>query len=69
MIKTILTYYASYLDEYLRRKFPQPEGVAEVGFIGGSADYARTYPLSEETDVTLAERMKFANRAYAEAGR
>ena len=34
MIKRILTYYASRLDEYLRHKFPQPEGVAEVGFIG-----------------------------------
>lgn len=38
MIKKILTYYASYLDEFLRSKFPQPEGVAEVGFIGGNAD-------------------------------
>lgn len=38
MIKKILTYYASRLDEYLRHKFPQPEGVAEVGFIGNSAD-------------------------------
>lgn len=38
MIKNILTHYASYLDEYLRSKFPQPEGVAEVGFIGGNAD-------------------------------
>jgi len=28
MIKRILTYYASRLDEYLRHKFPQPEGVA-----------------------------------------
>lgn len=38
MIKNILTHYASYLDEYLRSKFPQPEGVAEVGFIGDNAD-------------------------------
>ena len=38
MIKRILTYYASRLDEYLRHKFPQPEGVAEVGFIGNCAD-------------------------------
>lgn len=29
MIKNILTYYASLLDEYLRPDFPQPEGVAE----------------------------------------
>ena len=34
MIKRILTYYASRLDEYLRHKFPQPE----VGFIGNCAD-------------------------------
>lgn len=33
-----MTYYVSYLDEYLRRKFLQPEGVAEVGAIGSSAD-------------------------------
>ncbi|EKU91190.1 DUF4255 domain-containing protein [Bacteroides oleiciplenus] len=38
MIKKIMTYYVSYLDEYLRRKFLQPEGVAEVGAIGSSAD-------------------------------
>lgn len=38
MIKRILTYYVAYLDEYLRHKFPQPEGIAEVGFIGSSAD-------------------------------
>lgn len=36
MIKNILTYYASLLDEYLRPDFPQPEGVAEVGFVGSS---------------------------------
>mgnify|MGYP000911999407 CR=1 FL=1 len=33
-----MTYYASSLDEFLRRKFPQPEGMAEVGFIGSSAE-------------------------------
>lgn len=38
MIKKILTYYASLLDEYLRTDFPQPEGVAEVGFVGSSAE-------------------------------
>ncbi|WP_291528269.1 Pvc16 family protein [Bacteroides sp. UBA939] len=38
MIKKIVTHYASRLDEYLRHKFPQPEGMAEVGFIGNSAD-------------------------------
>lgn len=37
MIKNILTYYASLLDEYLRPDFPQPEGVAEVGFVGSLA--------------------------------
>ena len=38
MIKRILTHYAAYLDEYLRRKFPQPEGGAEAGLIGSSTD-------------------------------
>ena len=38
MIKRILSKSASRLDEYLRHKFPQPEGVAEVGFIGNCAD-------------------------------
>ena len=49
MIKRILTYYASRLDEYLRHKFPQPEGVAEVGFIGNCADEAikNLYDTSE----------------------
>ena len=36
MIRRILTYYAASLDEYLHHKFPQPEGMAEVGFIGSS---------------------------------
>lgn len=34
MIKRILTSYAARLDEYLRREFARPEGVAEVGFLG-----------------------------------
>ena len=37
MIRRILTYYAASLDEYLHHKFPQPEGIAEVGFIGSGA--------------------------------
>ena len=37
MIRRILTYYAASLDEYLHHKFPQPEGMAEVGFIGSGA--------------------------------
>lgn len=36
MIRRILTYYAASLDEYLHHKFPQPEGMSEVGFIGSS---------------------------------
>lgn len=38
MIKTILTYYASRLDEYLARLHHQPEGMAEVGFIGNGGE-------------------------------
>ena len=38
MIRRILTYYAERLDEYLSRLHHQPEGLAEVGFIGNSAD-------------------------------
>lgn len=38
MIKKIITFYVSWLDEYLRRKFLQPEGVAEVGVISSSTD-------------------------------
>lgn len=34
MIKKILTYYAERLDEYLSRLHHQPEGLAEVGFVG-----------------------------------
>lgn len=37
MMKNILTYFAAILDEYLRRTFPQPEGVAEIGFIGNNS--------------------------------
>ena len=37
MIRRILTYYAASLDDYLHHKFPQPEGIAEVGFIGSGA--------------------------------
>lgn len=36
MIKKILTYYASCLDEYLARFHHQPEGLAEVGSLGNS---------------------------------
>lgn len=38
MIRMILTHFAARLDEYLRRKFPQPEGVAAVGIIGNSSE-------------------------------
>lgn len=38
MIKKILTHFAARLDEYLRQRFPQPEGVAEVGFIGNGPE-------------------------------
>lgn len=38
MIKKILTYYAERLDEYLSRLHHQPEGLAEVGFVGNGTD-------------------------------
>lgn len=38
MIKRILTYYTARLDEYLARLHHQPEGMAEVGFIGNSME-------------------------------
>ncbi|WP_455664943.1 Pvc16 family protein [Phocaeicola sp.] len=38
MIQDILTYYAARLDEYLLKKYHQPEGIAEVGFIGNGAE-------------------------------
>lgn len=38
MIKKILTYYAERLDEYLSRLHHQPEGLAEVGFVGNSTE-------------------------------
>lgn len=38
MIQDILTYYVSRLDEFLLKKHHQPEGIAEVGFIGNSAE-------------------------------
>ena len=38
MIKKILTHFAARLDEYLRQRFPQPEGVAEAGFIGNGPE-------------------------------
>ncbi|MEG1543955.1 MAG: DUF4255 domain-containing protein [Tannerellaceae bacterium] len=38
MIKKILTYYASRLNEYLSALHRQPEGMVEVGFIGNSAE-------------------------------
>lgn len=37
-MKNILTHFSAILDEYLRRTFPQPEGVAEIGFIGNGSD-------------------------------
>lgn len=38
MIRMVLTHFAARLDEYLRRKFPQPEGVVDVGIIGNSSE-------------------------------
>lgn len=38
MIKKILTSYANSLDEYLSSFHNQPEGLAEVGFVGNSAE-------------------------------
>lgn len=36
MIRKILTYYVSRLDEYLQKRFHQPEGMAEIGAIGNN---------------------------------
>ena len=38
MIKNILIYYAERLDEFLRERFPQPEGIVEIAFIGASSE-------------------------------
>ena len=38
MIKKVLSHYPPRLDEYLSRFHHQPEGLAEVNFIGGSTD-------------------------------
>ena len=38
MIRTILTYYAERLEEYLSRFHRRPEGLATVGMIGNSAE-------------------------------
>ena len=38
MIRRILTYYASRLDEYLQKKYHQPEGMAEIGIIGNAME-------------------------------
>lgn len=38
MMKRILTYYAERLDEYLSRLHHQPEGLAEVSFVGNSSE-------------------------------
>ena len=38
MIRMVLIHFTARLDEYLRRKFLQPEGVAEVGFIGNGSE-------------------------------
>lgn len=38
MIRNILAYYASRLDEYLSRTHRQPEGLATVGLIGSAGE-------------------------------
>lgn len=38
MIQDLLTYYVARLDEYLLKRHHQPEGIAEVGFIGNGAE-------------------------------
>lgn len=38
MMKRILTYYAERLDEYLSRLYHQPEGLAEIGFVGNGSE-------------------------------
>ena len=38
MIRKILTYYVSRLDEYLQKKYQQPEGMAEIGVVGNAAE-------------------------------
>ena len=37
MIQKVLTHYAARLDEYLQKRHHQPEGIAEVGYIGNNA--------------------------------
>lgn len=38
MFQRILTYYVSRLDEYLQRRYHQPEGMAKVGVIGNTVE-------------------------------
>lgn len=38
MLKTILTYYAARLDDYLSRTHHRPEGLATAGMIGNSTE-------------------------------
>ena len=38
MIRNILAYYASRLDEYLSRTHRQPEGLDRVGLIGSAGE-------------------------------
>ena len=77
MIRRILTYYAASLDEYLHHKFPQPEGMAEVGIIGSGASEKpcklivslvnmRTFaPLLLNLDLMLAA--VYDEKRYAES--
>ncbi len=60
MIKRILTSYAARLDEYLRREFARPEGVAEVGFLGN-----RTGEPPGQLIVSLINIEREAARGYA----
>lgn len=70
MIKKILTYYAERLNEYLSPLHHQPEGLAEIRFMGNTAEekpnkiVVSLYSIEKETLGGIASHVQHSDGKY-----
>ncbi len=68
MIRKILTSYTEQLEEFLRADFPQPEGIAEVGFVGNGTENRKNKLLVSLIGIERETAGGIASRQMSQAG-
>ena len=70
MIKRILTYYAKRLDESLSHLHHQPEGLAEIGYVGNGAEeksnkvVVSLFSIERETSGGISPTMQRSSEVF-----